>query len=178
MMSEILKKDTTLDFHTSSQKYKKFPLRVLLDNIRDEINVGSALRVSDALCVEHLHCGGENEGVSMKKLRRVSRGTDSHVPYSFTNDLLQTIKDLQAEGFTVVALEITSESKILYDIDFQAIPKIAVVVGAENMGISEAILKQCDFTAHIPMYGVGFSMNVICALSIALYEVVRQKNKQ
>ena len=92
MMSEILKKDTTLDFHTSSQKYKKFPLRVLLDNIRDEINVGSALRVSDALCVEHLHCGGENEGVSMKKLRRVSRGTDSHVPYSFTNDLLQTIR--------------------------------------------------------------------------------------
>ncbi len=174
-MSEILKKDTTLDFHTSSQKYKKFPLRVLLDNMRDEINIGSALRISDALCVEQLYYGGENEGISIKKLRRVSRGADSHVPYSFTSDLLQTIKDLQTEGFTVVAVEITAESKILHDIDFQAIPKIALVVGAENMGISKVILKQCDFAAHIPMYGVGFSMNVICALSIALYEVVRQK---
>jgi tRNA G18 (ribose-2'-O)-methylase SpoU len=174
-MSEILKKDTTLDFHTSSQKYKKFPLRVLLDNIRDEINVGSALRISDALCVEHLYCGGKNEGVAIKKLRRVSRGADSHVPYTFTSDLLQTVKDLQAEGFVVVAIEITAESQVLADIDFCPIPKIALVVGSEKMGISAAVLKQCNFTAYIPMYGVGFSMNVICALSIALYEIVRQK---
>jgi tRNA G18 (ribose-2'-O)-methylase SpoU len=174
-MSEILKKSETLDFHTSSQKYKKFPLRVLLDNIRDEINVGSALRISDALCVEHLYCGGANAGVAMKKLRRVSRGADSHVPYTFTNDLMQTIKDLQAEGFTVVAIEITADSQVLHEIDFNSTPKIALVVGSESMGISAAVLKQCDFRAHIPMYGVGFSMNVICALSIALYEVVRQK---
>jgi tRNA G18 (ribose-2'-O)-methylase SpoU len=167
-----------LDYKTRAQNYKKLALRVLLDNTQDVSNLGAALRICDALCVEYLYCSGDEPKQINKKIRRVARGADSHVPYHYEADLVTCIQKLKTEGFTVIAVEITSSSKILQSIDFEQFEKIALVVGAENLGISEAVIEACDFAVHIPMYGKGFSMNVTSALAIALYEVVRQKNKQ
>ncbi len=167
-----------LAYETKSQSYKKLPLRVLLDNTQDASNLGAALRVCDALCVEYLYCSGDEPKQINKKIRRVARGADSHVPYRYEADLVTCIEKLKKEGFTVIALEITASSKTLQNFDFEQFSKIALVVGAENLGISDTVIQSCNFAVHIPMYGKGFSMNVTCALSIALFEIVRQKNKQ
>lgn len=167
-----------LAYETWEQNYKKLALRVLLDNIQNEDNLGTAIRVCDALCVEYLYCSGHAPKQIHKKVRRAARGTDHHVPFHHEPDLVACIKNLQKEGFTVIAIEITAHSKVLQTIDFQLFEKIALVVGAEQRGVSDEVLAVCDFAAHIPMYGRSFSMNVTSALAIALYEVVRQKNKQ
>lgn len=157
------------------ENYRKLPLLVLLDNTQDRNNLGAILRVCDALCVTHLYWSGAAPTTMTKKVRRVARGADNYVPQTYIEDLPNFILSLKSEGYTIIAVEMTDNSQSLSSIDFQSIEKTALVMGAEQRGISQSVLDVCDIAIHIPMFGVGFSMNVSCALSIALYEVVRQK---
>ena len=49
-----------------------------------------------------------------------------------------------------------------------------MIVGDENFGISEAVLKVSDTIIHINMFGQNSSMNVVQATTIALYEITKQ----
>jgi 23S rRNA (guanosine2251-2'-O)-methyltransferase len=53
---------------------------------------------------------------------------------------------------------------------------VALLLGSEEDGISEAYLKLADAAVKIPMSGQVASLNVSVAASISLYEVVRQRN--
>ncbi|NQY07011.1 MAG: TrmH family RNA methyltransferase, partial [Flavobacteriaceae bacterium] len=79
----------------------------------------------------------------------------------------------------LVALEITENSEAIHKHQFQLNKPIALIVGDENFGISEAILAQCHATVHIEMFGQNSSMNVVQASNIALYEIAKQiQNKE
>jgi 23S rRNA (guanosine2251-2'-O)-methyltransferase len=162
-----------LDYEHWEKNIKKLPLQLVLENIQDSSNLGAILRICDALCVEKLIWSGNAPEQMRKKVRRVARGADGHVPFFYEENLLERIKTLKIEGFTIVGIEITTESKPLQTIDFQSFEKIILIAGAEQIGISDELLALCDHVAHIPMHGSGFSMNVSSAVAIALYEVVR-----
>lgn len=49
------------------------------------------------------------------------------------------------------------------------------IVGSEEDGISDAILREADDLARIPLKGKISSLNVSVAAGIAMYEVVRQR---
>ena len=51
----------------------------------------------------------------------------------------------------------------------------AIVMGAEDTGISNENLRECDYLAAIPMFGQINSLNVSVAAGILIYEVVRQR---
>jgi len=55
---------------------------------------------------------------------------------------------------------------------------IAIVVGAEQFGLSEAWMTQADDLVRIPMLGQADSLNVAAAATILLYEVVRQRSEK
>ena len=52
---------------------------------------------------------------------------------------------------------------------------VAVVMGAEDVGISDSVLTLCDELASIPMLGNVESLNVSVAGGVMMYEVVRQR---
>ena len=52
---------------------------------------------------------------------------------------------------------------------------VALVMGAEDTGISPATLAQCDTKVGIPMFGNIGSLNVSVAAGVMIYEVVRQR---
>ncbi|HEX6227795.1 MAG TPA: TrmH family RNA methyltransferase, partial [Chryseolinea sp.] len=52
---------------------------------------------------------------------------------------------------------------------------IAIILGSEEDGISDTLLRQADDLAQIPLKGKIGSLNVSVAAGVALYEVVRQK---
>jgi tRNA G18 (ribose-2'-O)-methylase SpoU len=54
---------------------------------------------------------------------------------------------------------------------------VAIVVGAEQYGLSSAWMTQADDLVRIPMLGQADSLNVAAAATILLYEVVRQRGK-
>ena len=52
---------------------------------------------------------------------------------------------------------------------------LALVLGTEQYGLSEAWLNNCDLQVRIPMLGKADSLNVASAATILLYEAVRQR---
>ena len=75
------------------------------------------------------------------------------------------------KDFEKIALEITTESQKIEDLELNFNKKIALIIGSEISGISNELLEICNKTVHIEMFGKNSSMNVVQAASIALYEI-------
>ena len=136
-------------------------------------NIGSLLRISDALGVEELIFCGENLQLS-KRMKKTSRSTEKYVSHKVESDILQVVTSLKAKRYFIIALEITDSSTSLDDFTLNTNQPIALIIGNENIGVSEDILKLADEIVHIKMFGENTSMNVVQATSIILYELTKQ----
>ncbi len=145
----------------------------MCDNITNAPNIGSLFRTSDAFGIEKLFLCGEQISLG-RKITKTSRATENYITYDIVDDALKVIYDLKALGYIIIALEITDQSKAISSYTFPKDQNIALVIGAENFGVSDAILKQSDVVLHIDMFGQNSSMNVVQATTIALYEMTRQ----
>ena len=103
---------------------------------------------------------------------RSSAGALTTIPVCRVGSIRNTIKLLQTEGFQIVAATEKSR-KLLYDADFRK--PTALVMGAEDTGISKEVLKLCDEQLAIPLIGHIESLNVSAAAAVMLFEVVRQR---
>lgn len=152
---------------------RKFPLYVLLDNITVAENVGSIFRLSDALGVSKLILAGATPAPPHKKIAKMARTTDRYVVFDQAADAAAALRRLKEAGFTAISLEVTSASVDVKTVDYGRLKKICLVVGAENGGVSQALLDLSNYTVHIPMLGVNSSMNVATACAVAVFEITR-----
>lgn len=105
---------------------------------------------------------------------KTSRATEKVVDYSIQESAISAVEELKNEGYQIVSLEITNTSEPIHSYTFSTEKPLVLVVGDENFGISDAILKISDAIVHIDMFGQNSSMNVVQATNIALYEMTRQ----
>ena len=162
-----------LNHYNSTFKKQKFPITLICDNVTNAPNIGSLLRISDALGVEELIFCGENSQLG-KRMKKTSRSTEKYVSYKEESDILQVVTSLKAKRYFIIALEITDSSISLDDFILNTNQPIALIIGNENVGVSEDILKLADEIVHIKMFGENTSMNVVQATSIILYELTKQ----
>ena len=80
------------------------------------------------------------------------------------------MKYLKNSGFKVVA--VSEKADINYTTASYTEPT-ALVMGAEDSGISDEVIRECDTFVSIPMFGSISSLNV--SVGILIYEVVRQR---
>lgn len=151
-----------------------FPIAVVCDNITSAENVGMIFRISEAMGVDHIYLCGETLSPTHKKVQKTSRSTEKYVPYTSKKGTLETIQELQSEGYTALALEITNDSILLGDGDYKGFEKIALILGNEQHGVAHDVLNVSDLSVAIKMYGRNTSINVVNSLSIALYEITNQ----
>lgn len=154
-------------------KFKRttFPLTIVCDQVTAPANVGSVFRAADAFGVAHIVFAGPLVPDFGKRMQKTSRSTEKYISYEFSEAIDDCLTQLKSEGYTLVALEITSDSIPLQQLQIPNDAKIALILGAERHGISEKALQMADVVTHIPMYGNNSSMNVAQALTIALYEI-------
>ena len=162
-----------LNHYNSTFKKQKFHITLICDNVTNAPNIGSLLRISDALGVEELIFCGENSQLG-KRMKKTSRSTEKYVSYKEESDILQVVTSLKAKRYFIIALEITDSSISLDDFILNTNQPIALIIGNENVGVSEDILKLADEIVHIKMFGENTSMNVVQATSIILYELTKQ----
>ncbi len=144
---------------------------LVCDNVTNAANIGSLFRVCDAFGIEKLIlCGNITLG---RKITKTSRATEKVVDFEINESAFSVVKNLKAKGFQIISLEITSSSKPIHTVPFSKEKPIALIVGDENFGISETILKSSHAVVHINMYGNNSSMNVVQATNIALYELTK-----
>jgi len=150
-----------------------FPLTILANNIEIAGNVGSLFRVADALGVEKLYLTGTTQTPPKYKIRKAARSTENHIPYEYEESPIAVIEHLKSIGYTIVALEITARSKNIREFSLTEKEKTCLIIGSENLGISEELLSLSDHHIHIPMYGKNSSMNVITSCAIAVHELIQ-----
>ena len=162
-----------LNHYNSTFKKQKFHITLICDNVTNAPNIGSLLRISDALGVEELIFCGENSQLG-KRMKKTSRSTEKYVSYKEESDILQVVTSLKAKRYFIIVLEITDSSISLDDFILNTNQPIALIIGNENVGVSEDILKLAGEIVHIKMFGENTSMNVVKATSITLYELTKQ----
>lgn len=146
---------------------------IIAENIRTPENLGMIMRLAEAFAVKEIFFTG-TFGVDLTtKVKRASRNTYQKVKFSFLEDPLQAVEEVRADQYQLLALEITKESRPIQAVDFKKISRLALVIGSERNGISDALLSEIPDAVHIPLYGENSSINVVTALAIALQEIVR-----
>lgn len=151
---------------------------LVLHNIRSVYNVGSIFRTADAAGVEKIFLTGytptplDRFGNPRKDLGKVALGAEKTVEWEQTKTLAGAIKKLEAEGYTVVAVEQDKNSTSLFD--YKPPKKLALVLGNEVRGLSRSSLNLCDAIVEIPMRGKKESLNVSVAAGIALFIVLHK----
>jgi len=157
--------------HASHRGAGALPLRLLAHDVDLAANVGTLFRIADALGVEHLHLTGSSPRPPDPKIRRSARSAERHVAWSHAADPLAVVGQLKAQGWRVVALELSTHSIALHELVVAPGERVCLVLGAENAGVSPALLAAADATVHIAMRGHNSSMNVASACAIAAYEI-------
>lgn len=153
---------------------RKFPITLVCDRVNSPANIGSLFRIADSFGITQIYFCGKDITVVSKRMQRTARSTEKNMTYHSVEDSETVITDLLSEGYTIIALEITDTSIPVAEYSVQSNEKIALVIGEENFGVSDQILRRCKQHVHINMYGDNSSMNVATATGIALYEITSQ----
>ena len=148
------------------------PLVVVFDGVTDVRNFGAIARSAECAGAHGLIAPLKNSAPVNAEAIRASAGALTTIPVCRVGSIRNTLKTLQAEGFQVVAATEKSR-KLLYDADLRR--PTALVMGAEETGISKEVLKLCDERLAIPLIGRIESLNVSAAAAVMLFEVVRQR---
>ena len=148
------------------------PLVVVFDGVTYVRNFGAIARSAECAGAHGLIAPLKNSAPVNAEAIRASAGALTTIPVCRVGSIRNTIKTLQAEGFQVVAATEKSR-KLLYDADLRR--PTALVMGAEETGISKEVLKLCDERLAIPLIGRIESLNVSAAAAVMLFEVVRQR---
>lgn len=148
------------------------PFIVLLDGITDVRNFGAIARTCECAGVDAIvipEHGSVSVGADAVK---TSAGALLHLPVCRERSILGAVRFLKDNGYRIVAA--SEKSDINYtQADYTG--PVAIVMGAEDTGISPEVLRQCDTFVSIPQFGKIGSLNVSVAAGVMMYEVVRQR---
>jgi len=153
----------------------KIPLIVVLDNVTNSYNIGAFIRLADAFAIQKvIICGALT--ISDKKMKKASRNEAKWVDVEYSDSTTSSLQTLLAEGYTVYSVELCHGSVDYCAVTYSA-PSV-LVLGNERKGVSEAALTLSHQQIHIPMFGMGNSLNVSTAGAIVLAECANQIRKK
>ncbi|MDR0207100.1 MAG: RNA methyltransferase [Bacteroidales bacterium] len=154
-------------------KQEKTPVIVILDNIRSMNNVGGIFRTCDAFVVEKLYLCGITATPPHKEITKTALGATESVEWEYVENVANLVHRLKQENIKVFLVEQTDSSVFLNQFPFPE-EKMAIVLGNEVFGITEALLPLCDGAIEIPQLGTKHSLNVTIAAGIVLWEAFNQ----
>ncbi|MEX0987565.1 MAG: 23S rRNA (guanosine(2251)-2'-O)-methyltransferase RlmB [Bacteroidales bacterium] len=150
----------------------KTPLILVLDQISDVRNFGAIARTAACAGVDAIvipHKGGAR--ITSEAIK-TSAGALHSIPVCRHPDLRVLLEYLKNSGLQVIAAS-EKAGKTMYGADLSG--PAAILMGAEDVGISKPLLEYADQTVSVPQYGGIGSLNVSVAAGILMYEVVRQR---
>ncbi len=148
------------------------PFVMILDGVTDTYNLGAIIRSADAAGVHGIIIPKRRAAGLTGIVSKTSAGAIEHVKIAKVTNIARTVEDLQKKGLWIFCGKMDGQA--CYKANLSG--PIGIVVGDEGEGVSDLVIKKCDFAVKIPMYGQISSLNVSVAASLLMYEVVRQRN--
>lgn len=154
------------------QEQPKYPIVVVLDNVRSMHNVGAVFRSSDAFNIEKVMLCGITPTPPHREIRKTAIGAEESVKWETHENTLEVVNSLKQNGYHLIAVEQTDSSVLLHTWKPQVKNKYALVLGHEITGVDQQILDVCDLSLEIPQFGTKHSLNISVAAGIALHHLM------
>ena len=150
----------------------KDPFIVILDGVTDVRNFGAIARTCECAGVDAIVMPMRGGAAANADAVKTSAGALHIIPVCRENSLHNTVSYLQKCGIKVVAAS-EKASHLYSQADYSG--PLAIVMGAEDVGISPDILRIVDDMVSIPICGQISSLNVSVATGVIVYEAVKQR---
>lgn len=148
------------------------PFIILLDGITDTRNFGAIARTAECAGVDTIVIPERNSVSVNGDAVKTSVGALLHLPVCREQNIVSAVKFLKDNGYMIVG---ASEKGEMQYVEPDYTLPVAIVMGAEDKGISPEVLRLCDKLVAIPLVGNIGSLNVSVAAGVMMYEVVRQR---
>lgn len=148
------------------------PLVVLLSDVQDPGNVGAIIRVAEGAGASGAIVAGQSADPFGWKALRGSMGSALRLPVQRVTHAADALHDARLRGVRTVAT-VPRHGVSLYEADLTG--PLALLVGGEGPGLSEALTADADLRVTIPMNAPVESLNAAVATAVLLYEVRRQR---
>lgn len=148
------------------------PFLIICDGLEDPHNLGAIIRTAEA-CGVHGVIIPKNRSVTLNAtVSKASSGALEHMRVARVNNITATIELLKKHNVWVYGADMGGSDWCTVDMNGAA----AIVIGNEGKGISRLVLKSCDVTVGLPMYGKVNSLNASVAAGVLMYEAARQRH--
>ncbi len=143
----------------------------VLENIVDAHNANAVIRTCECFGIQDIHViENENRFKAAKKVLQGAHKWLSILKYKEAGSKsMDCIQSLKAKGYKIVATSPHAGSIDIHDLDLHQ--PIAIVMGQENIGISEVVKSEADVFVKIPMHGFTESLNISVAAAILLQDI-------
>lgn len=148
------------------------PLILVLDQVSDVRNFGAIARTAECAGVDAIVVPTKGAAAINADAVKTSSGALHKINVCRVDSLNRTVKFLKDSGLQIIAAT-EKAADMHYKTDL-TVPT-AIVMGAEDTGISPEIMKLADQLVKIPMRGTIGSLNVSVAAGVLIYEVIRQR---
>jgi tRNA G18 (ribose-2'-O)-methylase SpoU len=149
---------------------KKFPIVLILDNIRSMYNVGSVFRSADAFLVEEIALCGITAKPPHREINKTALGATDTVKWSYFDTTIQAIGYYQSKNYRLVAIEQVENGTSLQDFQPVLDQPYAFIFGNEVFGVEQEIVNLADDCLEIPQFGTKHSLNISVSVGILLWD--------
>jgi 23S rRNA (guanosine2251-2'-O)-methyltransferase len=150
----------------------KTPFILILDGITDVRNMGAIARSAECSGAHAIIIPEKGSAQINADAIKTSAGALHHIPVCRVKSLSAALKFLKESGLFVAAAT-EKANEIYFHTDFNK--PLAIILGSEESGISDELLKRSDVLIKIPLLGNIGSLNVSAAASAIVFEIVRQR---
>lgn len=142
----------------------------VLEDVVNPTNLGAIFRSAAALGIDSILLTPGCSDPLYRRSARVSMGTVFQVPWAFLDKPIGYLREL---GFKTAAMALKEDTLSITDPRLKEEPKLAILLGTEGEGLTDAAIAQSDYTVKIPMYHGVDSLNVAAASAVAFFELTK-----
>ena len=151
----------------------RMPFFLMLDRITDVRNLGAIARTAECAGIDGMILPVKGSAQINAHAVKTSAGAIYKLPICRSEGMKDSINFMKNSGLKIYA---ATEKAVTEYTSADFTQPLAIVMGSEDDGISDEVLKMADELIMIPQYGEISSLNVSVAAGILLYEVIRQRN--
>ena len=147
---------------------------IITEGVNNPTNLGMMVRTAAALGVDALLVDPTSCDPLARRACRVSMGAVFAVPHAWLDPLPEGLDAVNEAGFATIALTPDPAARPLDELTFGADERVALLLGAEEPGLTEETMQRATHRARIPMHHGIDSLNVATAAAIAMWHVTRR----
>lgn len=143
---------------------------LVLDRIQDPGNMGTLIRTAVAAGYKAIVAMSGTVDIYSPKVLRATAGMIFEIPVIYVNGE-NTLRDILRRSGKRIAVTAVDGGVPYYEEDLSK--GIALIIGNEGSGVSDAMIEMADVKVTLPMLGRIESLNAAVAAAILMYEAVR-----